>query len=254
MLLAIDVGNTHVVCGLWDGARWVASWRKATSVHDTEDELAAWLKSMFVLSGIEWRVDAGVCASVVPSLESALVEMCARWLGVELWFLRTGQQVGIEVVYEPPTAVGADRLANAVGALALVAPPIVVVDFGTATTFDAIDAQGRYVGGAIVPGVQISSQALFERTAKLPSVAFAAPSTAIGRNTTHSLQSGIMFGYADAIDGLAGRISSELQGETTVIATGGLGGLFYGLCKSISRYEPNLTLDGLRLAYERSQI
>ena len=251
MLLAIDAGNTHVVCGLWDGTRWVATWRKATCIDDTEDELAAWLRAMFDLSGLPFKVESAIGASVVPSLESALAEMCNRWLGVELWLLRTGAQVGLEVVYEPPTAVGADRLANAIGALALFTPPIVVVDFGTATTFDVIDAQGRYIGGAILPGVQISSQALFAKAAKLPAVKFSAPETAIGRDTTHSLQSGIMLGYADAIDGLAGRICAELGGEARIIATGGLGGMFLGICKRIESYEPTLTLDGLRRAYER---
>ncbi len=250
MLLAIDVGNTHLVCGLWNGDRWVSLWRKATRPEDTEDELAVWLKSMFELSGHPWRISEAICASVVPSLDAALEQMCLRWLGVGLWFLRTGIQVGLQVDYNPPTAVGADRLANAIGALALYAPPIIVVDFGTATTFDTIDKFGRYVGGAILPGVQISSQALFIKAAKLPSVEYKAPVTALGKDTAHSLQSGIMFGYADAIDGLAKRISAELEGDAIVIATGGLGGLFTGLCDRIVSYEPTLTLDGLRRAYK----
>lgn len=253
MLLAIDAGNTHVVCGLWDGTQWVRMWRRATCPEDTEDELAAWLRSMFALSGLPWEVDSAVCASVVPSLESALAEMCRKWLGVELWFLKTGAQVGLEVVYEPPSAVGADRLANAIGALALFTPPVVVVDFGTATTFDVIDAQGRYIGGAILPGVQISSQALFAKAAKLPAVKFSAPETAIGRDTTHSLQSGIMLGYADAIDGLTARICCELGSPARVVATGGLGGQFLGICRRIESYEPLLTLDGLRRARERGR-
>lgn len=250
MLLAIDVGNTNIVCGLWDGDQWVALWRRATRPEDTEDELAAWLKSMFGLAGFPWKVDFAICASVVPSLDSALDQMCLRWLGVSLWMLRSGEQVGLPVDYNPPFAVGADRLANALGALALHSPPIIIVDFGTATTFDTIDKNGHYVGGAILPGVQISSQALFAKAAKLPSVAYKAPTSAIGRDTTQSLQSGIMFGYADAIDGLAKRISDELEGDVTILATGGLGGLFTGLCERISTYEPTLTLDGLRRAFE----
>ena len=174
-----------------------------------------------------------------------------KWLGVPVKFLRTGSQVGLEVTYEPPTVVGADRIANALGALALAKPPLVVVDFGTATTFDTIDRTGAYIGGAILPGILVSSQALAQKTAKLPQIEFVAPERAIGRTTVESLQSGVMLGYAAAIDGLARKISSELEGEVTVFSTGGLGKLFVGLCESIQRYEPNLTLDGLRIAYER---
>jgi type III pantothenate kinase len=253
MLLAIDVGNTHIVCGLWDGEKWVALWRKVTDIQDTEDELAAWLKSMFDLSQFPWKVERAICASVVPSLDLAINQMCLRWLGVGTWFLKSGEQIGLPVDYSPPTAVGADRLANAVGALALYPAPIVVVDFGTATTFDTIDKHGHYVGGAILPGVQISSQALFSKAAKLPTVEYKAPKSAIGKDTAQSLQSGIMFGYADAIDGLARRISSELEGDVTIVATGGLGGMFVGLCDLISVFEPTLTLDGLRRAFETAK-
>jgi type III pantothenate kinase len=252
MLLAIDVGNTNVVCGLWDGSSWVALWRRSTQTDDTEDQLAAWLSSMFSLAGFDWRVEAAICSSVVPSLDAALAAMCKKWLKANLWFLRTGEQVGLPVEYHPPTAVGADRLANALGALELFAPPIVIVDFGTATTFDTIDHRGVYIGGVILPGVDISSRALFAKAAKLPPVQYAAPTTAVGRDTTHSLQSGIMFGYADAIDGLARRIRNELEGDVTIVSTGGLGKLFVDLCEEISDYLPTLTLDGLRHAFERS--
>jgi len=205
---------------------------------------------LFDMNGIAWGVEHAICASVVPAMDDVLDKLCERWLGVRLRFLRKGSDVGLEVTYEPPTAVGADRLANALGALQRYQAPIIVVDFGTATTFDAISSDGAYAGGAILPGVSISSQALFDRAAKLPQVEFRAPATALGKNTVHALQSGIMLGYAGAIDALAGKISEELGGAT-VIATGGLGSLFLGLCESIQEYEPTLTLEGLVIANDR---
>jgi type III pantothenate kinase len=250
MLLAIDVGNTNTVVGVWDGSAWLALWRRRTEPEETEDQLAVWLKGLFDLKGLPWKVDSAICASVVPAMDGVLDKLCERYLDVRLRFVRTGAEVGLDVTYRPPTAVGADRIANALGALDKYTPPVIVVDFGTATTFDSIDAAGAYVGGAILPGVNISSQALFDRAAKLPAVEFRAPETALGRDTVHSLQSGIMFGYAGAIDALARRISSELGGAK-VIATGGLGSLFLGLCESIEDLEPTLTMDGLRVASER---
>ncbi len=251
MLLAIDVGNTHTVFGAWEGAAWVGLWRRATNIHDTEDELAAWLKAIFDLEGISFKIDEAVCCSVVPTMDRALSLLCTKWLRTELQFLKTGCDVGLKVEYDPPHAVGADRIANALGALAKYSPPVIVVDFGTATTFDAIGPTGSYLGGAILTGVKLSSQALFDRAAKLPQVEFKAPATALGRNTVHSLQSGIMLGYAGAIDTLAGKISKEMGGNAKVIATGGLGSLFVGLCESIEAYEPTLTLEGLLIAHER---
>ncbi|MBI1755659.1 MAG: type III pantothenate kinase [Fimbriimonas ginsengisoli] len=250
MLLAIDVGNTNSVYGVWDDHRWAGVWRRATAPEETEDQLAVWLRGLFELSSLEWHVDAVAVASVVPQMNQTLSLLSSRWLGVQARFLTSGDQVGIDVCYEPPAAVGADRIANALGALALVKPPVVVADFGTATTFDAIDAKGRYVGGAIMPGLMVSSQALAARTAKLPQIEFKAPDRAVGRNTVESLQAGLLLGYAGAVDALAARISKELGGAT-VIGTGGLSGLFEGLCAMIERFEPTLTLDGLRIASER---
>jgi type III pantothenate kinase len=251
MLLAIDVGNTQTVFGLWDGSTWVASWRRATRSDETEDELAAWLKSLFELKDIPWQVTGAICGSVVPGLNHALTLLSERWFGVPLRFLRTGADVGLPVDYDPPHAVGADRLANALGALALFPPPIIVVDFGTATTFDTISADSVYVGGAILPGIQVAADALSGRTAKLPTIELIAPPRAIGHTTVESLQSGLMLGYAGAIDSLARRIDAELGGHATIISTGGLGKVFVGICETITRHEPDLTLDGLRIAFER---
>jgi len=251
MLLAIDVGNTHTVCGVWSGEEWLAIWRRTTNRHVTEDELAAWLKGMFDLSELPWHIDAVVCGSVVPQVDLTWSRVGERWLNVPVRFVKLGSDVGLTVEYDPPHAVGADRIANALGALDRFSPPIIVVDFGTATTFDSIDAAGVYVGGAILPGVTLSSESLFQKAAKLPTVPYVAPPTALGRNTVHSLQSGIMFGYAGAIDSLAQKINHELGGDAKIVATGGLGNLFLGICTSIESYEPNLTLDGLVIAAER---
>lgn len=250
MLLAIDVGNTHTVYGLWDGEAWVANWRRATAPDETEDQLAGWLHGMFALCELPWKIDEAICGSVVPAMNGALDKLCDRWFGVRLRFLDRGNQVGLSVLYDPPSAVGADRLANALGALAKYEPPVTIVDFGTATTFDAIDQDGAYTGGAILPGLRIGSQALFDRAAKLPQVDFVAPATAVGKNTVHALQSGIMLGYAGAIDALARRIQAELGGGS-VIATGGLGAHFLGLCETLGCYEPTLTLEGLVIASKR---
>lgn len=249
MLLAIDVGNTQTVFGLQVKGDWV-TWRFQTDHYATEDEIAGQLKALFELRGIPFRVDAAICASVVPPLNDVIARLCSRWFGKECSFLAFDTRLGLETTYEPPSAVGADRIANALGALARFKPPIIVVDFGTATTFDAIDRDGVYVGGAILPGVAVSTEALVGRTAKLPKIEYVAPDRAIGRTTVESLQSGVVLGYAGAIDTLAGRMSEELGGAT-VTSTGGLGELFMGICKSLQSYEPNLTLEGLAIAFDR---
>lgn len=249
MLLAIDIGNTHTVFGVWDGEKWRAVWRRGTNPAATEDQVAVWLKGAFDLSEIEYPVQRVVCASVVPPANDAIERMSRRWFGVEPVFVTGSSNLGIEVRYNPPSAVGADRIANALAALAKWEPPIIVVDFGTATTFDAISKDRAYEGGAILPGVTVSSQALIHRAAQLPQVAFRAPERAIGQSTIESLQSGIMHGYAGSIDHLAHKIGLELGGGETVVATGGLGRLFVEICESIDVYDPDLTLDGLRIAY-----
>jgi type III pantothenate kinase len=251
MKLAIDVGNTQTVFGLKNGdSDWI-TWRFPTDAETTEDQLAAQLKALFDLRSIEWKVDSAICASVVPSFNDAIALLCSKWFNVECKFLKHNPNLGLKVTYDPPTAVGADRLANALGALAKYQAPIIVVDFGTATTFDCIDQAGSYVGGAILPGVHISTQALVGRTAKLPQIEFKKPEHAIGKTTVESLQSGIVLGYAGAIDSLTKRIQEEL-GTASIAATGGLSTLFMGICESLQHHEPNLTLDGLLIALERS--
>ncbi len=252
MLLAIDVGNSHTVFGLHDGDRWVDTWRHRTNIESTEDELAAWLKSMFDLAKHPFSVDSAVCASVVPGIDRTLKLLTQSYFNIELKFLTGSASHGVQVDYEPKTSVGADRIANALGALAIQNGPFIVVDFGTATTFDVIDSNNVYVGGAILAGPLTSLSALVKNTAKLPAIDLKAPEKAIGKNTSHSIASGVMFGYAGAINELISRISSELEGTPKVIATGGLGEIFTELCDVIDSYNPMLTLEGLRLFAQKS--
>lgn len=252
MLWAIDVGNTHTVFGLHDGIAWREPWRLATEQIQTEDSLAAMLDPLCRLGGIPFKASGVVVASVVPKVNDSLQRLAKKWLDCEVQFLNHGDQVGLKVDYNPIHAVGADRIANAVAALELFKPPIIVVDFGTATTFDTIDKDGTYVGGAILPGVLTSLDGLVQRTAKLPQIALKKPEQAIGKTTVQSLESGVMFGYAGAIDALAKRIRAELGGNVKVIATGGLGDEFSTLCEEIQGYEANLTLDGLRISAKKA--
>lgn len=251
MLWAIDVGNTQTVVGVWDGHAWRAHWRMETDSQRTEDEIAAFLAPLADLSGLRLSGEGAIVASVVPSADENWTRFAKKYLGQEARFLRDGASVSLTVEYSPPTAVGADRVANALGALLRTAPPLIVVDFGTATTLDCVDAKGHYVGGAIMPGLHVSLQSLVGRTAKLPSVAIEAPPRVIGRDTVSSLQSGVVLGYAGAIDRLVTGAARELGETVSVIATGGLGSFFVDLCESIDEYDAHLTLDGLKEAWRR---
>lgn len=251
MLLAIDAGNTQTVYGIWNGSSWAATWRRNTDGAETEDELAVWLQGVCSLSDIPFQVDRVVVATVVPAIHSSIERMAEKWLNAPIAFLENGSQVGLPVDYEPQTAVGPDRIANALGALRIYKPPIIVVDFGTATTFDVVDRPGVYVGGAILPGIEVASAALVGKTSRLPRFELKAPERAIGKTTVESLQSGMMLGYAGAIDALARKIDDELGGNSKIIATGGLGSVFVSLCETIDVYDKTLTLDGLVVAAER---
>lgn len=250
MLWAIDVGNTHTVIGLYD-SQWQAVWRLATHSGDTEDQLMATLGQLCSQSQLPFEATDVIVGSVVPSSNETWRLFASKWLKRQAVFVESGPQVGLEVTYDPPLAVGADRIANALAAIVLVGAPVIVVDFGTATTFDTVDSMGRYVGGSIMPGVLISLDALAAKAAKLPSVALDQPRTAIGRNTVDALRSGVMYGYAGAVDNVLRLIKSELGGQVPTIGTGGLATAFMGLCREIEREEPNLTLDGLRLAHRQ---
>lgn len=250
MLWAIDIGNTHTVVGLYDG-EWRAVWRLATSTNQTEDELAAVLSQLCDAKGLPFRADRMIVGSVVPNANIGWRHLAEKWMGIKTAFLESGAQVGLTVTYDPPHAVGADRIANALAGIAKYGAPIIVVDFGTATTFDTVDSSATYVGGAILPGVLVSMEALASRAAKLPPISLGAPDHAIGRNTVDALRSGVMHGYAGAVDAVATRIRDELGGTARIIATGGLAKAFQDLSEVIELVDSNLTLDGLVIAESR---
>jgi type III pantothenate kinase len=253
MLLVVDVGNTHTVLGLYDGERLVHDFRIETAKGRTSDEYHVLLLNLLELAGVK-RTDvrASILASVVPSFNDTVIEAIDRAFDHEIMVVGPGIKTGMPVLYENPREVGADRIVNAVAAYERVKGAAIVVDFGTATTFDCISAKGEYLGGAIAPGMQISASALFARAARLPRSEIAQPPRAIGRNTVHSMQSGIVFGYVGLVDGLVRRLAGEMEGDVTVIATGGLAGLIEPESETIEEVDEYLTLEGLRLIYLRN--
>lgn len=254
MLLAVDVGNTNTVLGLYDEERLVHDFRIETSKGRTTDEYHVLLSNLLMLAGVRTTdVRASILASVVPSLNDTFVEAIDRAFDHEIMLVGPGIKTGMPILYENPREVGADRIVNAVAAHHRVGGAVIVVDFGTATTFDCISDKGEYLGGAIAPGMEISASALFSRAAKLPRAEIARPPRAIGRNTVHSMQAGIVFGYVGLVDGLVERLRSEIGADCAVIATGGLAHLIEPESKTIDDIDEYLTLEGLRLLYERNK-
>ena len=253
MLLAVDIGNTNVVAGLYERDQLVAHWRLATETRRTADEYAMSLADLFAWSGFAFAgVRYVIISSVVPPAAPTFADVARRYLGREPLVVGPETDIGMPVRYDNPGEVGADRLVNAVGAYARYGGPLVVVDLGTATTFDAISAAGEYLGGAIAPGIGISAEALFQRAARLSRVELVRPATAIGRTTETSLQSGIIFGFAGQIDAMVRRIAAELGGRPRVIATGGLAQLIAAESETIETVDHLLTLEGLRLIHARA--
>jgi type III pantothenate kinase len=254
MLLAIDTGNTNTVLGTFDGETLTHHWRLATRIDYTSDELGVILTGLFAGAHVRLdQLDSVVISSVVPGLNQALADMSSRYLGLEPLMIGPGVRTGMQIRYDNPREVGADRIANSVAAFSKYGGPAVVIDFGTATTFDAIGVNGDYLGGAIAPGIRISMDALFNRAAKLPRFELAVPpglEGVIGKNTVESMQSGFIFGFAGQIDGIVGRMRDELGGTCRVIATGGLAALIATHAAVIEVVDDNLTLDGLRLLHE----
>jgi len=253
MLLTIDVGNTNIGFGLFDGRELVHQFRCESARQRTADEYAVLLRQMVAMRTVEVRdINAAIIASVVPALTDVLVETVRRAFAREPMVVGPGIRTGMPILYENPREVGADRIVNAVAAYERVRGAVIVVDFGTATTFDCISPRGEYLGGVIAPGMQISADALFARAAKLPRVEIAKPAKVVGRNTVGSMQSGIVFGYVGLVDGMVDRIRAELGYTTAVIATGGLATMVASESRTIEQVEPNLTLEGLRLLHERN--
>jgi len=253
MLLVVDVGNTHTVLGLYDEERLIHDFRIETAKGRTSDEYHVLLLSLLELAEVKRsEVRASILASVVPSFNDTVINAVDRAFDHEIMVVGPGIKTGMPVLYENPREVGADRVVNAVAAYERVKGAAIVVDFGTATTFDCISAKGEYLGGSIAPGMQISASALFSRAARLPRSEIARPPRAIGRNTVHSMQSGIVFGYVGLVDGLVRRLSEEMGGDVAVIATGGLAHLIEPDSETIEEVDEFLTLEGLRLVYLRN--
>jgi type III pantothenate kinase len=251
MLLAVDVGNTQTVLGLYEGEGLVEHWRLATEAERTGDELAALIARLLELRGRTFsEVDGIALSSTVPLLVRAYQELAERYVSAPLLVLGPGIRTGISVLYDDPRDVGPDRIANALAARERYGPPCIVVDFGTSTNFDAVSAAGEYVGGVLAPGIEVSMDALFLRAARLTKVDFAEPRTVIGKTTASALQSGLVYGFAGQVDGIVRRMRAELGDSARAIATGGLAGLIAPHSETIERVDPLLTLEGLRLVWE----
>jgi len=254
LLLAIDIGNTNVALGLYDEDVPVAQWRIATEAQRLTDEYAVLLDGLFRQRDITFG-DIGGCvlASVVPPLTGTFTDLARRYLHVEPVTISDNIKTGVRILYDNPHEVGADRIVNALAVQRKYGTPAIVVDFGTATTFDVISAEGDYLGGVIAPGMAISAEALFQRAAKLPEVEMAAPPSVIGKNTVHSMQAGLVLGYVALVEGLVRRIEEELGRKAHVIATGGLGALVAAYTGCIEAVDLNLTIEGLRMIYDMNR-
>jgi type III pantothenate kinase len=255
MLLAIDSGNTNIVFAVFDGDKRLGEWRAATDAKRTADEYAVWLSQLMKLDGIApEKIDQAILATVVPEALHSLKTLCRRYFDSEpLVVGEKGVDVGISIKVEAPDEVGADRLVNAASAHERYKGPLIVIDFGTATTFDVVDRDGAYYGGVIAPGINLSLDALHQAAAKLPRIAVERPEKVIGKRTIPAMRSGIYWGYVGLIEGLVARIKSEFGAEMTVIATGGLAPLFADATKAIHHLDPDLTLRGLAQINKRNR-
>ena len=251
MLFAIDIGNTNIVFGIYEDKNIIDYWRISSDPHKTADEYGLLFCDLLKYANVGMKnVDNVIIASVVPPLTSVFIRMVQRYLKTTPIIVDENTKTGLKICYDNPGDVGADRIVNAVAAYAAYGGPVIIVDFGTATTFCAVSKEAEYLGGVIVPGILISLEALLQKAAKLPKVTLEPPKTVIGRSTVSSIQSGIIYGYAGMVDELVDRMKREMGGEPYIIATGGLAEMIVPQTRNIKEINPMLTLDGLRLVFE----
>jgi len=254
MLLVIDIGNTNIVFGVYEDDALINHWRLSTSIQKTVDEYAILLNSLLYFEKIKLnQIDSAVISCVVPPLLIPFEIICRKYVGIRPILVEPGIKTGMPILYENPSELGADRIVNAISGYEKYKRALIIVDFGTATTFDYITPKGEYVGGAIAPGIMISLEALFERASKLPRVELIKPKSIIGKNTVYAMQSGIIYGYVSLVDGIVKRMKEEVKTDPYIIATGGLASLIYKESETIDEVDEFLTLRGLKMLYERNK-
>jgi len=253
MLLVIEVGNTNTSVGVYEGRRLLVSWRLTSRREQTSDEYGVFIQTLLRTRGIDPQHITGVAVSnVVPPVQRILESMCQAYFGIAPFTVQPGINVDVPLKVDHPQEVGADRMCNIVAGIAIYGTPLIVVDFGTATNFDVVNARGEFVGGAIAPGLMVAAEALISRAARLYRVELVRPKDAIGRNTVTNIQSGVVYGYAGLVDGLVERMRRELDGSVRVVGTGGLASQMREVCQSLQHVNPDLRLEGLRLIWERA--